>query len=610
MTKFQAEIRAMSIAIRLKNRARSRLNNGIYTATSLTTKDPKIDTALISPSGTLTSPLSTSSSACSTLVSTPTTPSSTISFKEKYNAACTIHRHHNPKRERSYATDPTFRWNLQRPVPQLILFWETVSLVGSAIARRCAGIRFVRTESVSQTPPKGPENIPQLKAKLDPLFAVHKELSARVDKLVKENNNNEKTPSDSDDRVLHLSTHELVETLKDVIWSLNSTKKFLENAESNLGSFHIRLPLTKSEIAREYYHVRLDQYSYYCDNLFPVNFESNQNSLKRVKQSLDKIERAIARKSGQGNVEKGMEEKEKERMKEGDVPSIAQEQREKPKETEESQQQKVKETPNIQTQGSTPSTPITTNIATQQQQQIRPQTPTRNTRNKLSPPANFSQMSPAQQAAFLRPTPVNTPVSPSPSGQQQQKTPVTKDTPTGKLPNFPTPSGQQVTATPVRTSSSIGKSPKILGKPATLVRNSPVITATSQPPTLSTATTTSAQKSPTIVILSPDSTQVQQQSSTTPQTTPLIEEIPPNAPEIAHIQIDQPTEVASPAPDPMDVDESKTTNTNTNENNSNEPIIEILETSEFPSSSVSDQRPEVTILEQPPSVTVINEQNQ
>ncbi|CAG8490588.1 13098_t:CDS:1 [Ambispora gerdemannii] len=137
MTKFHADIRAMSIAIKLRNRARLRLDSsGIYT-TSLTAKDPKIDTEINSPSSIL-SFSSSSSSACSTLVSTPTSPPPIIPFNDKY-VTLASHRHHNSKRERSYVTDPTFRWNLQKPVPQLILFWETVSLVGSAIARRCAG---------------------------------------------------------------------------------------------------------------------------------------------------------------------------------------------------------------------------------------------------------------------------------------------------------------------------------------------------------------------------------------------------------------------------------------------------------------------------------------
>ncbi|CAG8490571.1 13097_t:CDS:2 [Ambispora gerdemannii] len=546
-------------------------------------------------------------------------------------------------------------------------------------------LRFVRTESVSQTPPVGPENISQLKAKLDPLFAAHKELSDRVDNLLKKNN--EKLPSDSDDNVLHLAVQESTETLKGVIWSLNSTKKFVENAESNLELFHNRLPLTKSEIAREYYHVRLDQYSYYCDNLFPVNFESNQSSLERVRQGLNKIERAIAIKSGQMNVEIGQQQQQQQsevvmantqeqqqetaapsqivqniegQRKLKDVLGVAQEQGEKPKEAEASQKQIEKETSNIQTQGQIPSAPTPTNIATQQQ--IKPQTPPRNTRatiqqqktsttqnspqnqqttppprhtasitgNKVSPPANFSQMSPAQQAAFLRrslnakgkstvaavtakTTPVN---AQTPSGQQQ-KTPVTKRTPTsatGKIPNFPTPSGQQATATPVRTTTNTGKSPKTLGKPATLV--TPVIAETSQQSSSSINTAISTQEPPIIVILSPDSPQVQQQPPTLPQMTLLIEEIPENAPKIEHMQIDQPEiiEAASPAPttepqtnpDLMDVDESKTTKDN---NDNNELIIEILETSEFPSSSAINQQPEL-IIEQPPSENVTGEQNQ
>ncbi|KAG9306444.1 hypothetical protein G9A89_003554 [Geosiphon pyriformis] len=94
MTKFHTDIKAMALAIRLRNRARMRTR-------------PGIPSEFLIPNESLTD------------------------------------QNVNPKKfsfpGKRTVVDPTFQWNAKKPIFQLILFWETVTVFGSNIARKCAG---------------------------------------------------------------------------------------------------------------------------------------------------------------------------------------------------------------------------------------------------------------------------------------------------------------------------------------------------------------------------------------------------------------------------------------------------------------------------------------
>ncbi|KAG9306457.1 hypothetical protein G9A89_003567 [Geosiphon pyriformis] len=137
------------------------------------------------------------------------------------------------------------------------------------------------------SPSEVSKKITESKLKLDPLFETQKQLNERGNLIIEQ----------VSDSVLNASVLMVIETLKDVGWSLSNAKKFIDHAEENMKSMVPRLLITKSEEAREYYDVRIDQYAYYCDVLFPAECEGAKKSMDQMRSNLTKIEAIIQSRS-------------------------------------------------------------------------------------------------------------------------------------------------------------------------------------------------------------------------------------------------------------------------------------------------------------------------